>query len=492
MPAVKPVGKTPVLVIILASYLMIVLDISITITALPHIHQDLHFSLAALSWVQTAYTLAFGGLLLLGARAGDILGRRRVFVAGIALFTVASALVGAAQSSGWLIAARGLQGVGAALLAPSTLALLQASFAEGPERTRAVAYYGAVAGIGASLGLVLGGIVTSALTWRVGFFINVPIGIAMAVAAPRFLPETERHSGAFDLAGAITSTLGMTGLVYGLVRAAETSWSDTGTVVSLAAGLVLLAVFVANERRAAQPIMPLRLFASAERSAAYAGRVLFLGAMMGFWFFITQYLQTVHGYSPLEAGLGFLPMTIVNFVVAVAVPQLTKRYGNGLLLASGLAVTAVGMFWLSRLTASTDYLTGVALPMVLIGAGQGAALGPFTAAGIAGVTAKDAGAASGLVNVAHQLGGSLGLSVLVTVFAAAGASGLTANALLAHRASVALTVGTGMLVLAFGLVVALIVRPFAGAGVPVAQRPVAVSETPATVIERARRARARQ
>jgi sugar phosphate permease len=194
--------------------------------------------------------------------------------------------------------------------------------------------------------------------------------------------------------------------------------------------------------------------------------------MMGFWFFITQYLQTVHGYTALQAGLGFLPMTVVNFIVAIRVPQLTKRYGNGLLLASGLAVTAIGMLWLSRLTASTDYLTGVALPMVLIGAGQGAALGPLTAAGIAGVTTKDAGAASGLVNVAHQLGGSLGLSVLVTVFAAAGATGLTANALLAHRVSVALTVGSGMLVLAFGLVVALIVRP-AGARKSAAPRPTA-------------------
>lgn len=479
MRAAAAVRKTPVLVIILASYLMIVLDISITITALPHIHRDLHFSLAGLSWVQTAYTLAFGGLLLLGARAGDLLGRRRMFVAGIALFTVASALVGAAQSSGWLIAARGLQGVGAALLAPSTLALLQASFKEGTERTRAVAYYGAVAGIGASLGLVLGGVVTTALTWRVGFLINVPVGIAMALAAPRFLPETERRSGAFDATGAITSTLGMTGLVYGLVRAAETSWSDTTTVISLLLGIVLLAAFVLNERRAAQPIMPLRLFASAERSAAYAGRVLFLGAMMGFWFFITQYLQTVDGYTALEAGLGFLPMTVVNFVVAIRVPQLTKRYGNGLLLASGLAVTAVGMFWLSRLTAGTDYLTGVALPMVLIGAGQGAALGPFTAAGIAGVTPKDAGAASGLVNVAHQLGGSLGLSVLVTAFAAAGATGLTANALLAHRVSIALTVGSGMLVLAFGLVVALIVRPGANARQSAAPRPTAVTRSPA-------------
>src|SRR3954468_14243964 len=303
----SPIRKLPVLVIILASYLMIVLDISITITALPKIHQALDFSAAELSWVQTAYTLAFGGLLLLGARAGDILGRRRMFVYGIALFTVASLLVGAAQSAGWLIAARALQGAGAAVLAPSTLSLLQTAFAAGPERTRAVAYYGAVAGIGASLGLVLGGVVTDLISWRVGFFINVPIGIAMVLAAPRFLPETERRSGRLDVPGAIGSTLGMTALVYGLVRAAEDGWGAPMPLAALAAGVLLLAAFVANERRAPQPIMPLRLFANRERSGAYAARLLFLGGMAPFWFFTTQWLQSVAGYSPVQAGLAFMP-----------------------------------------------------------------------------------------------------------------------------------------------------------------------------------------
>jgi EmrB/QacA subfamily drug resistance transporter len=459
------VRKTPVLVIVLASYLMIVLDISITITALPKIDAALDFSPAGLSWVQTAYTLTFGGLLLLGARAGDILGRRRMFVTGIALFTVASLLVGAAQSSGCLIAARALQGMGAAILAPSTLSMLQTSFEAGPERTRAVAYYGAVAGIGASLGLVLGGVLTDVLSWRVAFFINAPIGIAMALASPRYLPETERRSGDLDIAGAIASTLGMTVLVYGLVRAAEDGWGDAGTLAALILGVLLLAGLVINERRATQPIMPLRLFASAERSAAYAGRVLFLGAMMGFWFFITQYLQTVKDYSPFEAGLGFLPMTAVNFAVALAVPKLTQRYGNGFLLAGGLALTAVGMFWLSRLSGDTNYLTGVALPMMLIGGGQGATLSPLTAAGIAGVAPEDAGAASGLVNVAHRLGGSFGLGILVTVFAAADAGGLSADGLLAHRVSTSLTVGTGMLALALVLVVRLIVWPRMEAGI---------------------------
>jgi predicted MFS family arabinose efflux permease len=299
----------------------------------------------------------------------------------------------------------------------------------------------------------------------VAFFINVPIGIAMALASPRYLPETERRSGDLDIAGAIASTLGMTVLVYGLVRAAEDGWGDAGTLAALILGVLLLAGLVINERRATQPIMPLRLFASAERSAAYAGRVLFLGAMMGFWFFITQYLQTVKDYSPFEAGLGFLPMTAVNFAVALAVPKLTQRYGNGFLLAGGLALTAVGMFWLSRLSGDTNYLTGVALPMMLIGGGQGATLSPLTAAGIAGVAPEDAGAASGLVNVAHQLGGSFGLGILVTVFAAADAGGLSADGLLAHRVSTSLTVGTGMLALALVLVVRLIVWPRMEAGI---------------------------
>lgn len=448
-----------VLAIILASYFMIVLDISIAITALPEIHYGLGFSDTGLSWVQNAYMLAFGGLLLLGARSGDILGRRRMFVVGIALFTAASLAVGLAPSASWLIGARALQGVGAAILAPSTLALLSANFPEGRERTRAVAYYGAVAGVGASIGLVLGGILTTWISWRVAFFINVPIGIAMMLAATRYLAETERRPGQFDLAGAMSSTLGMTALVYGIVRSATAGWSDPLTVTALAAGVLLLVLFVLNEWRAEQPIMPLRLFASSERVGAYAARILFLGAMLGFWFFITQLLQSVYDYSPLEAGIAFLPMTIANFVVAVAVPRLTRQFGNARLLAGGLLITLIGMAWLSRLTADTLYLTGIALPMVVIGIGQGASLGPLTASGIAGVTKEDAGAASGLVNVAHQLGGSIGLGILVTVFAAAGSATLDAPHILAHQVATSLTAGTVMLAIALALVVVLIVRP---------------------------------
>jgi EmrB/QacA subfamily drug resistance transporter len=454
-----PAHRIPVLVIVLVSYLMIVLDISIVIAALPKIRDGLQFSATGLTWVHNAYTLAFGGLLLLGARAGDILGRRRTFVSGLALFTVASLAIGLAQSPAWLLGARAVQGAGAAILAPSTLALLTTHFREGAERTRAIGYYGAVAGIGSSIGLVLGGILADWLSWRVGFFINLPIGIALMLGARRYLDETERHSGQFDLAGAVSSTLGMSALVYGIVRSASTGWHDALTITPLTAGVILLALFVINEALARQPIMPLRLFASRERAGAYAARVLFLGAMVGFWFFTTQFLQGVLGYSPIEAGVAFLPATLANFASAMEVPKLTQRLGNGRLLAGGLTLALIGLAWLSRVSADTPYLTGVALPMVLIGIGQGGSLSPLTVAGIAGVAAEDAGAASGLVNVAHQLGGSLGLSILVVLFSAAGSDTLAAPELLAHRIASSLTAGTAMLALALALAYALIVRP---------------------------------
>jgi predicted MFS family arabinose efflux permease len=276
-------------------------------------------------------------------------------------------------------------------------------------------------------------------------------------AAPRYLPETQRRPGQLDAAGAVSSTLGMTALGYGIVRSADAGWSDALTLITLAASVLLLALFVANERRAAQPIMPLRLFSSRERAGAYAARLLFLGAMAPFWFFTTQFLQNVAGYSPVQAGLAFLPTAVVNFAAAMAVPRLTRRFGNAAVLAAGLAISLIGMAWLGRLSAGTPYLTGIALPMILIGAGQGLALGPLTAAGIAGVDPEDAGAAGGVTNVAHQLGGSLGLGVLVAVFAAADSSTLHGAELLAHRIGASLTVGAGLLALA--LVIALAVRP---------------------------------
>jgi predicted MFS family arabinose efflux permease len=282
----------------------------------------------------------------------------------------------------------------------------------------------------------------------------LPIGVAMIWAARRYIPESPRSSGQFDVIGALTSTIGMSALVYALIRSASAGWGDLLTQAALAAGLLLLVAFVANERSAAQPIMPLRLFADRQRASAYAARVLFLGAMIGFFFFTTQYLQTVLNYSPSLTGVGFLPMTLMNFAVALQVPRLTRRFGNARLLAFGLLVCLIGMAWLSRVSVHSAYLTAVALPMVLIGAGQGMTLSPLTAAGIAGVPAQDAGAASGVVNVAHQLGNSLGLAVLVAL-AATGAHQLSGAALLAHRVTTALTASSIFLILALLLMVRL-------------------------------------
>lgn len=457
--------------VILATYLMIVLDASVVITALPSIAEHLHFSPAALSWVQSAYALTFGGLLLLGARMGDLLGRRRTFLAGVALFTVASFLGGLAQTEAWLLAARALQGVGAAVAAPSTLALLTTSFREGPERTRALAAYGAVAGGGGSVGLVLGGALTSWISWRWGLWINVPVGLALLWLAPRVLAETERRAGRFDLPGAAASTAGMTALVYGFVHAAEAGWGAPPTVASFAAAGVLLAAFIAVERRAAQPVTPLRLFASRQRAGAYLARMLLVGGMFSMFFFLSQYLQGVRGFSPLEAGVAFLPMTAVMFSAVRLVPWLSARWGDARLLVTGVSVALAGMAWLSRIDAATPLFPGIALPLVLLGLGMGAALAPLTAAGIAGVAPADAGAASGVVNAAQQLGVSLGVSLLVTVAAAgsgaaasaAPASGLAlqgpARAQLADAVATALTGSAVLLALGLAVVVAAAGRP---------------------------------
>jgi EmrB/QacA subfamily drug resistance transporter len=403
---------------------------------------------------------------------------------GITLFTTASMIGGVAQSPAWLLAARAAQGVGAAIAAPSTLALLTTTFREGHERTRAVALYSAVSAAGGSIGLVLGGMLTDWVSWRWGLFINVPIGIALVVLAPRYLAETERHTGRFDLTGALTSTLGMTALVYGFVRAASHGWGETGTVASFAASAVLLAAFAVTELRAEQPITPLRLFASRERSGAYVARVLLVSGMFASFFFLTQYLQGVRDYSPLKAGLAFLPMTGVMFAMVRVVPRITPRVGATRVLIGGLAIALVGMTWMTRISTGTDYFPQIAVPLVLIGLGVGLAFTPLTAAGIAGVAPADACAASGLVNVAHQLGGSLGLGILVTVFAAASrhaaehpAAGASSHGEAAHQLAqgVASSLTGSAIFLALALAVAVFVmrRPApsrVGSAVPAVSR----------------------
>jgi EmrB/QacA subfamily drug resistance transporter len=447
-------ARNRVLAVVLTSYLMIVLDISIVITGLPGIQKELGFSPVGLSWVQNAYLLCFGGFLLLAARAGDLVGRKRMLLIGLALFTLSSLAIGLAATPAWLISARALQGVGAAILAPSVLALIATTFPEGAERTRALAAYSMVAGAGSALGLVLGGYFAEQISWRVGFFMNVPIGIVLMLSVARVVRESELRPGAIDLFGALTSTLGMICLVFGIVQSAESGWAAPRTLAAVASGVVLLIVFVVIEARATQPIMPLHLFASRLRWGAYLSRMLFLGGMVSFFYFTTQFLQRVLGYSPFQAGLAFLPMTLMTFVAAVMVPAFTRRLGNARVLSMALALTATGLLWLSTADPNARFTLDIALPMALIGLGNGAALGPLTVAGVAGVADHDQGAASGVVNVFHQLGGSLGLGLLVVVFASANRQGMDGIQLLSHRIAMALT-GAGVM-LTLSLIAALL------------------------------------
>jgi len=412
-----PLHRGAVLAIIMASYLMIVIDISIVLTGLPRIQVELGFTSAGLSWIQNAYTLSFGGFLLLGARAGDILGRRRMFITGLAIFTLASLAIGLAPAPGWMIAFRAVQGFGAAVLAPSTLALISTHFEEGHERTRALAWYAAAAGIGATVGLVLGGLLADLVSWRAGFLINLPIGAALIAASLRHIHETPTHAGRFDVAGAFSSTLGMCALVFGIVQAAEAGWAASRTWGGIGVGLLMLGAFLWIETRASQPLLPLSLLTDAQRNGAYAARLLFLCGMAGFWFFTAQYLQGVLGFSPMQAGLAFVPVTVPQFAASVSVPAVARRVGQRRMLLAGLASCVAGVLWLGLAAEQASYLQGVVLPMILIGLGQGWVLAPLTVAGMANVARHHAGAASGVLNVAHQIGATLGLALLVVVYA---------------------------------------------------------------------------
>jgi EmrB/QacA subfamily drug resistance transporter len=407
------------LAIMLGAQLMVVLDMTVVNISLPHIQSGLHFSLTSLSWVLNGYTLAFGGLLLLGGRAGDILGRRRTFMAGIALFTLASLAGGLATNAGLLLAARALQGVGGALASPAVLALIVGSFPEGRERTRALAIFSAVISGGASLGLVLGGVITEWLSWRWVLFINLPIGVVVLAITPLFVAETPRLPGRFDLAGAVTSTGGMTALVYGFIRAAADGWSNSVALAAFGVAAVLLASFLVIETRARQPITPLRLFTDVNRSGSYIARLFLVAGMFGMFYFLTQFVQDILGFSPLRAGIAFLPMTITLFAVSRVTPRIMPAVGAKRLMIVGMLPVIVAMAWLSRVSPSTDYWSGVFVPMLLFGAGMGTVFVPLTTASLAGVRPEDSGAASSMVNVLQQVGGSLGLAVLIAAFGTA-------------------------------------------------------------------------
>jgi EmrB/QacA subfamily drug resistance transporter len=448
----RPDRRAIALAIVLGAQLMIILDMTVVNIALPSIARGLHFSEPSLSWVLNAYTLTFGGLLLLGGRAGDILGRRRVFIAGIVLFTAASLAGGLATSAAWLLAARAAQGVGGAIASPAVLALVTASFSEGRERTRALSIYTAVAMGGGSLGLVLGGVITEWVSWRWVLFINVPIGILVALTAPLFLPESERQPGRFDLAGALTSTAGMASLVYAFIEAASHGWSNHLTMAAFAAAVVMLTLFLVNESRVAQPITPLRLFADRGRAGSYVTRLLLVAGMFGMFYFLTQFVQEELGFSPLRAGISFLPMTGALFAVSRLSPRLMGRFGAKPLMVAGLIPAVVGMAWLSRISPGSDYLSGVLGPMLLLGAGMGVAFVPLTMASLAGVRPQESGAASSMVNVTQQVGGSLGLAILVTAYSTA-----IRHQTVVHAMSSAFTLAAVFDVIAL-LIVAAIIR----------------------------------
>jgi EmrB/QacA subfamily drug resistance transporter len=404
------------LVTILTCQLMVVLDATIVNIALPKIQLSLHFTSADLSWVLNAYTLAFGGLLLLGARIGDMWGRRRTLILGVSIFTLASLLGGLAQNEAWLLSSRTLQGIGGALAAPSALALLITSFPSPRERNRALGFYTAVSIGGSAVGLLLGGMLTGWASWRWVMFVNVPIGLVLIPLARTALVETPRSPGRFDAGGALTSTLGVTSLVYGFVRVASKTWSDGLALGAFAFGVTLLAAFVLIEARVAAPITPLRLFASRNRNAANGARLFLIGGMQGMFFFITQYLQDVLGYSAVITGVAFLPLTLVVFLASQAsARRVGEIFTPKTLMLVGLATSTVGMLWLTRLDTHSSYwdLLG---PILVFGLGNGIAFVPLTTAALHGVEPADSGAASGLLNVTQQIGGSLGLALLVTVF----------------------------------------------------------------------------
>ncbi|MFJ9634305.1 MFS transporter [Streptomyces sp. NPDC101175] len=407
------------LAVIAACQLMVVLDATIVNIALPHIQAALSFSTTDLTWVVSAYTLTFGGLLLLGGRAGDILGRRRVFITGILLFTFASLLGGLAQEPWQLLAARVLQGVGGAIASPTSLALITTTFPEGPERNRAFGVFAAVSAGGGAIGLLAGGMLTEWLNWRWVLFVNVPIGLLIAVLTPLYISESERHTARFDIAGALTSTAGMASLVYGFIRAADKGWHDSLTIGSFAAAAVLLLAFVIIESRAKEPITPLRMFADRNRSGTYVIMLSLAAAMFGMFFYIVLFVQNVLGYSPIQAGLAFLPVTVVIAAGAGLSQQFLPRFGPRPFMLVGSGLAAIGLAWQTLISSDSSYAGGVLGPMLVFGFGMGLNFVTLTITAVSGVAPNEAGAASALLNATQQVGGSLGLSILTTVFGSA-------------------------------------------------------------------------
>jgi EmrB/QacA subfamily drug resistance transporter len=432
-----------VLTVIATAQLMVVLDLTIVVVALPHIYQSLGFSPTNLEWVVNAYAVAFGGLLLLGGRAGDLLGRRRILIAGLLVFALASLLGGLATGQAWLITARAVQGAGAAMAAPTALSLIAVTFPEGRPRNRAVAVYSAMAIVGIVAGLIAGGLLVTYLSWRWVFFVNVPIGLVVAALAARVLPETGRGTGRFDLPGALTATAGVALLVYGLSNAATTQdgvshWGDTKVVASLAAGAVLLIAFVVIEARSSHPLMPFRVLRSRDRSGAYLISLCVGTALVSMFFFLTLFVQDVWGYSPLKTAAAYLPFVPAVLATTAAAQQGVRRIGARPLLIASSAVAAAGMFWASRITEHSTYAGGMLGPELLLGLGLGPLFVLIFLVGLTKVNPGDTGVASGLVNVGQQVGGSIGLAVIGTV-----AFTVVANSLQSAKAAAAAAAKAG-------------------------------------------------
>ncbi|MBB6628404.1 MFS transporter [Nocardioides sp. KIGAM211] len=409
--------------IVLVAQLMLVLDATVVNVALPRIDADLGFGPASLSWILNAYTLAFGGLLLLGGRLGDVFGRLKAFEIGLGVFTLASVLGGLAQTPGQLVAARTLQGVGAALAAPSVLALLTTSAPDEAARNRAFALFGAVSSGGASIGLLIGGLLTDVGSWRWTLFINVPLGIAVIALAPRFVDETRRRAGRFDVVGALSATLGAVSLVWALIGTPEHGWLSARTLGGFALGVVLLAVLARTEVRHPHPMIRPALVRNRPRVVALAVMALVIGANLSMFFLVVQYVQRVLGFGPLESGVAFLPFSLGIFAMSRVTPSLLGRLGARTMIMLGTAAMAAGYAWLSTIGTTDTYLPAVFGPMLIAGLATGFVFMPVTATVLGGVEPEHAGAASGLLQTTQQLGSAVGVAAIVSVYAAGAVPG---------------------------------------------------------------------
>ena len=440
-PLYSPRAKNMALLLLAMTQFVIVIDASIVNVALPSIGSHLHFARADLSWVVNAYTLTFGGFLLLGGRLADLLGRRRMFMIGLVWFSVASFAGGIAQSEGWLIAARAAQGLGAAIVSPAALSIIVTTFAEGAERNRALGIWGAVAGAGGAAGVLLGGILTSGLSWRWVLFVNVPIGLAAAALAPRTLVESRAEDGArsFDLPGAVTVTAGLSLLVYAIVDTVNVGWGSSATLLKLAGAVVLLVAFLIIESRERHPLMPFSIFRLRTLRGANIVGLLIGMSLFSMFFFISLYLQDVLHYSPIKTGISYLPLAVGIILSAGVASQLMTRFGFKPPLIAGLLLIAGGLLWFSQVPGiGGSFAADVLGPSLLAAVGLGFSFVTVTTAAVAGTEPREAGLASGLINTSQQVGGALGLAILATV-ANSRTQGLFHSGV--HSASVALTKG---------------------------------------------------